>query len=379
MRVTAKTILVAMTVALFGCDQDEEPVGKGAGHDPRAAPVVRAVRIEAATIQPSSFSIQLARPGEVEPAREAAIAAALGGQIEKVNVSVGDQVDAGQVLAKVDASLYGAQVSLARVEVDEAKRELDRLRTMGGTVPRVRLDAAETRVEREQAKLRISKIRASRSTLKSPFAGVVAECEIEPGEVAPPGAALVKIVSLDPARVSVSVADRDVGGLEVGSSAAVTAAGASAPVAGTISRIEPMADIKTRSFMVEVEVSNPEGKLRPGMIANVVFHGGINQERIVLPQEFLVTKRDSNGVFVVGEGDVAEWRSLTLGVLVRDQIVIDDGLQAGEKVVVLGQRALSEGDPLIVSRLGSCCEAGRVRFPGVGQPDVVAAAGEGDR
>ena len=109
------------------------------------------------------------------------------------------------------------------------------------------------------------------------------------------------------------------------------------------------------------------------MIANVTFKGEEQADRIVLPQEFLVTKLADNGVFVVDENNTARWRPLKLGALIRDQVVVEEGLSAGEKIVILGHRALSEGDPLILARLGECCEDGRVRFPSADDQVVVNA------
>ena len=256
-RSLAFSSLVGIATITSGCDGEEQAPAGVAGQAEKATPLVVATRVEAATVSPSSLAIQISRPGEIVPGRDASIAAALGGQIERVNIEVGDRVKAGQVVAKVDSSLHTAQASLAKVEVDDAKRELERLRSMGKTVAKVRIDDAETRLARAEAQLRISKIQAGKAVLKAPFAGTVAMRDMEKGEVAPPGMVLARIVSLDPALVSVSVADRDVAGLQVGLRANVTAVGASTPIEGKIKRIEPTANTKTRSFIVEVEVPNP--------------------------------------------------------------------------------------------------------------------------
>ncbi len=364
MKTTFSTVLTGLFSAsmgvflLFGCDDDE---GGVAGHTAKTAPIVTATRIEAAVMSTSTLAANFSRPGEVEAGREAGIASALGGRIERVAVEVGAAVVKGQVLAKVDSRLLSAQVVLAKVEVEDARREFRRLESMGNNVASVRIDEARTRVARVEAQLKIAKIQASKTTLVAPFAGTVAVREMERGEIAAPGMVLAKIVSLDPALVSVSVADRDVGGLSAGMRADVLAVGAPNAIEGRIRRIEPTADLKTRSFVVEVEVPNSDNALRPGMIANVRFHGVVHEDRIVLPQEFLVTKLNSNGVFVVDDDDIARWRPVRLGTMIREQVIIEEGLKSGDKIVVLGHRALSDGDPLIVARLGECCEDGRVR------------------
>ena len=129
--------------------------------------------------------------------------------------------------------------------------------------------------------------------------------------------------------------------------AMVTAGGLAQPVLGKIVRIDPTADLKTRAFKVEVEVSNPDEHLRPGMIATVDFRQKSETSQLIIPQHFLVTKLDANGVFVAAKDDVARWRPLELGSVVRDQVVIKSGLKVGDRVVSLGQRGLVDGDQLI--------------------------------
>ena len=351
--------IVLWSVLLSGCDDGEQ--GR-AGQDVKNVPVVSATRVEVAVISPSSFSIQLSRPGEVEAGREANLAAALGGQIEQVNIEIGDHVRSGQVLATVDKRLRDAEKALAEVEVADAKRELKRLESMGTTIASVRVDEAKTSVERKNVRLRIAKIQAKKASIRAPFAGVISAREMERGEVAAPGMVLVTVVSLDPAIVTVSVTDRDMGSLKTGLLAKIQAVGSSTALDGKIKRIQPTANTKTRSFHVEVEVENHGTALRPGMIANVRFEGEKKQEQIVLPQEFLVTNIDGNGVFVVDDEKIARWRPLTLGQLVRDQVVVESGLAAGDIIVILGHRGLHDGDPVLEVRRGECCVNGRVQF-----------------
>ncbi|TPV94369.1 MAG: efflux RND transporter periplasmic adaptor subunit [Myxococcales bacterium FL481] len=356
---------------LAGCDggAETDPDRPPAGGDPKAAPIVTATRVEAAVVKPSQTALRLVRPGEVEPSRDADVASALGGFIEHVAVDVGDEVKAGGLIAKIDTKMQVAQRELADVEVAEARRELSRLQNLGSAVAKSRTDAAQTRLERALAQQRISQIRATRSIVRAPFAGVISRISADRGEVAAPGAPIARIIQLDPAIVSVSISDRDVAGLAVDDEAFVTTGGQAKRLRGKIQRIEPTADMKTRSFRVEVAIESGAAALRPGMIANVEFRGDDTTERMVIPQDLLVTKLEANGVFLVGKDSKAVWRALTLGSLVGEQIVVESGLSAGDRVVSTGQRALSDGDPLLVTREGRCCVGGRIVF---GDPRSVA-------
>lgn len=355
-------VLTALSAAFLGCASERESSGTAAGASPKHIPPITTTRVEVAVIKTSQPALEMIRPGEVEGAREANLASALGGFVEAVKVKSGDDVQAGQPIAYVDTSTHNAQAKLTQVEVDDAKRELARLERLGKSVARARVDAARTRVKRAQAQHALSRTRQGRAVIRAPFAGVVVDLNIERGEVVGPGAPIARLIQLDPVHVSVSVADRDIASLQAGSTAQVTAAGASQPVAGVVRRLEPAADLQTRTFMVEVEVENPERKLLAGMIAQVAFSTQTNHEAILLPQDLLVTRRDGNGVFLLGADDTAVWRPLTLGAIIGTQVEVLAGLQVGERVVTQGQRSLSHGDHLLVTRAGECCENGRLVY-----------------
>ncbi len=359
-------ISLALALSVVGCTpaaQEDAPDSNSKANTGVKEPLkVDATRVEVATIASTSSDLNLALPGEVEGSKEAMLASAIGGFVEKVEVEVGQVVKKGETLARIDARMQRAQARLANVEVVDAKREYDRLVQLEDSVPRASLDAASTRLERARATLAVQQIMVSRATINAPFDGAIASVSIEPGEVAAPGAPLIRLVQLDPIFVTVAVSDRDVVGLTVGDKASVSVGASPELIAGTITRIAPAADTSTRAFEVEVSIANEARTLRPGMIANVRLSQAGATDRMLIPQDFLVTKLEGNGVFVIDENDKAAWRPLELGGVVRDQIVVLSGLKIGDRVVVLGQRNLAEGDALLVAREGQCCTDGRVRW-----------------
>ena len=356
-----------LTAALLGiaCDStasaEPSPEAAEAAAEARKTPAARATWVEAATVEPSSASLHLLLPGEVEGSRDAWLASSQGGYVEGVDVEVGEEVKLGQVLFRVDRALYQARLAQIQAEIKAAQREVDRAKKAGRAIAAAEVDRAHDRLVSAKAQARVAEIQLSRATVRAPFAGSLAAVELEKGEVASPGAPAARLMVLDPVKVSISVADRDVGLLKTGAEVKVSVDALSEPRIGTISRILPAADLDTRTFIVEVEVANEDHELLPGMIARVAVERTLEEDALMIPQGFLVTKRDANGVFVVEDG-VARWRPLKLGPLVRDQVVIESGLEIGDNVIIVGQRALADGDAVILSRQGSCCTDGRPTF-----------------
>ncbi|HUH05111.1 MAG TPA: efflux RND transporter periplasmic adaptor subunit, partial [Kofleriaceae bacterium] len=179
--------IVPLLLILAACsDGSEPPEGTAAGAATKHAPSTTATRVEVATMQASQPQLQVVRPGEVKGAREAHLAAALGGFVEAVKVENGATVEQGQPIAYVDSSVHNAQVKLTRIEVDEAKRELARLESLGKSVASARVDAARTRLARAEAQHSLSRTNQSRAAVRAPFAGVIVDLRIEKGEVVAP-------------------------------------------------------------------------------------------------------------------------------------------------------------------------------------------------
>jgi membrane fusion protein (multidrug efflux system) len=304
---------------------------------------------------------QLDLPGEVEGWRDASLAAANGGFVERVEVSAGQEVRTGQRLVLVDSAIHSAGLDQADAQAEAARTELGRLERMGDLATEQQLANAKTQLRVAEASLRQARARASRASVTAPFDGVVADVGVEVGEAAAPGQGVVRLVQLDPVKVSLSVSDLDVVSLRPGLDVTVRTAAAAQTFSGVVRRVAPVADLRTRSFLVEVEVPNPDHHLLPGMIARVSGERPIAQEAVVIPQEWLVTARQEQGVFLEQEGK-AVWRPVDLGEVLRDRIVVRSGLAVGDRVIVTGHRTLASGDPVLVARAGTCCAAGRPVF-----------------
>ena len=353
-----------LCAAALGCNDVEaqpDPARPAKAATTASARSQTVARVEVAIIQPSEAKLALSLPGEVEAWRDAKLAAPLGGFVEKVHVESGDEVKKGQPLALIDTATHLARRNQMKVELDTAKRELKRAEKLGDALPGAQLDAAQSRVDAARAAYRTAEVQVARSVISAPFAGTVAMVDIEEGEVAAPGVPLIRVVKLDPVKVTASLSDRDVLAIHVGQSATVSTDARGVLLTGKVSHVHPAADLKTRSFIAEIEVDNKEHQLLPGMIAQVRVASDVAEAQMVIPQDWLVTKPTEIGVFLSADGH-ARWRPVKVGSVVRDQVVILEGLAPGDELVITGHRELADGDELLVARKGVCCTDGRVVF-----------------
>ena len=167
---------------------------------------------------------------------------------------------------------------------------------------------------------------------------------------------LVHMVSTDPIQVRISVSDRDIVALKEGLKVSVSASARPNPFEGVITGVRAAANPRTRSFLADISVDNPDGLLLPGMIARVQANIDLG-EHIVVPQNWIVLNGDQQGMFIAQEGR-AIWRDVTLGQVLNNEVIVH-GVEAGETIIFNGHRTLLDGDAILVSRQARCCDAGR--------------------
>lgn len=319
------------------------------------------IRVETATVHPSTARLDVSFPAEVQAIEDVSLASPMGGYVEAVKVKAGTKLSKGQLIAQVDSASRAAQRDVAVAQATQAEAELHRMLRLGDGVSEAQVLAAQTTHKVASANARLAQLGAQRSVIRAPFHGTVAEVYVEEGEVAGPGAPIARVVRVDTVKLEVAVSDRDITLVDDGQAVTFRTQADPKGFTGKVSRRGVAADSKSRQFNVEVEIPNPDRNLLPGMLGRVYFDRLVAEDAIVIPQDWLVTRRDATGVFV-DDGGVARWRDVVVESLARDQAIIGSGLSSGDAVVMTGHRNLADGDKLIVARSGRCCAGGRVEY-----------------
>lgn len=325
---------------------------------PAQLPSADATRVEVVTVQPSTTELELMLPGEVIGSRDVVMAAPAGGRVEAVNVRRGEEVRKGQSLLRVDAEMAGAQLAQAEAREEQARSEHERQLALGDLASEATIENARLNHKVADAGRMQAQAAYNRAALTAPFSGTVADLYVEAGSYTGPGQPVARLVELDTVRITLSVADRDVVSLTEGLEVSVRTNARAGLFKGTISHVGPAADLETRAFPVEVTVPNPDRLLLPGMIAQVRAYRELAKDTLIVPQEWVVTTRTEQGVFIEQDG-FAQWRTVQLGEVSGNQVEVREGLSVGDRVIITGQRNLKAGETLLVSRTGTCCTDGR--------------------
>jgi len=310
-----------------------------------------AVAVEVITLEPTDLVERVDLSGELEPWVHVSVSAELGGTVEHVGFREGQYVKKGQVLARVGTDLFEAVVAEARARLDGARAIHEKTDELFKRehVPRQELIAATSVLNAAVARLRQAELRLERSIIEAPISGVPLNREVEPGEVVSPGAPITELYRVDRLKAVAGIPESDVAAFHVGGEATVEVdAFPGRTFQGRIHLIGLAALGPSRTFPTEIAIDNSRGELRPGMIARVALVKRQLQGVIVLDRDVL-QDRDAGPVAIVADGDVARVRQLTIGASEGNQVVIEKGLEPGERLIVTGQRGLIDGQAIAVS------------------------------
>lgn len=268
--------------------------------------------------------------------------------IAEVNFLDGQMVEAGQLLVRLEDSEEQAQLRAAQAQRDERRSAVERLNQLQSRNMAARADVEDSQAQLRQAEAEIQALEARLTNyrLRAPFEGRVGFRNISVGSLVTPGTQLVTLDKLDLMKLDFSIPESFLAILAPG--LPLTARSAAFPdevFRGEVSSIGSRVDPVSRSISVRAEMDNPELRLRPGMLMEVVLLRSPRQA-VVVPESVLIPSGDKQFVLVVDkeDGNRLERRQVQIGERRTGQAEILEGLADGELVVSHGLQRAHEGD-----------------------------------
>ena len=363
-RLAAAVLVLPMLLTLSACGGDAaEPEPEAATAESTATPV-EVVRIDRAM-----FRDVIELTGTVEAPDDATLSAETAGTLTAL-APLGTTVGRGAAVAQINPTMGRAGVAQAEaaLEAAEAQAELaeDQYRRQEPLLQDSIISAAEfeaVRTQRASARASVAQAEAALAQAQqqlaytrvtAPFAGTVEERFAERGEQVTPGMPVVRLVSTATVDIEAGVPERYANDIQRGTPVRIqpTAYGLG-ELTGTVTFVGSAINPQSRTFPIEIEIDNRTGTLKPAMITKLFVTRSEFEDVLAVPLAAIV--RDERGasvyVAVPAEGDtyVAERRAIVTGSSSDGQIVVTDGLEAGDRVVVAGQTQIADGDRLRIS------------------------------
>ena len=335
------------------------------------------------------------------------------GRLQELSVRLGDRVNRGQRLAKIEdfeiveqvkQAEAAQEVSLATIRQREADLQLaetnvERSRSLfeRQLLPKQTLDDNEARyqaalaqldlarAQTNQSKARLDELRINlaNTVITSPVNGFVAKRNVDPGAFVSQNAPVADVVDITRVRLVANVVEKDLKELETGNATRVQVdAYPGETFSGRIARVSPVLDPATRTAPIEIEIPNPDYRLKPGMYARVGITTQTKKESLVLPSSAVVDLGGRRGVFQL-QNDTAIFRTVQVGSEQGALVEILGGLTAGDEVISTGAGALRDGDRVALAGRASDGRGrqggGQTTAPGQGGPgQAPSGGGEGD-
>lgn len=344
----------------------------------------RVVPVQVAAVAQQSIALERSFTGSVEAYAEFIVAPKIAGRVEQLNVDVADSVKRGQIIASLDNDEYIQELKQAEAELvvaeanlleaqnlltiaDRALLRVDQLSDRGISsesqrdtaraeqlAQQAHLQVTQAQLVQAKAALESARIRLGYTEVNANWRGgnnlrTVAERYVDEGETVTSNAPLLRIVELNPIKITVYTSEQDYALFKPGQKALLTSdAYPDQSFEAELLRISPVFNVQTRQAKIEFSAPNDQLLLKPGMFVQLkVILNNIPQATVV-PQQAIVRREDQNGVYLVTEQrNKVLWQAVKTGIKQGQRVQITSPPISGE-VVVLGQQLLEDGAAILI-------------------------------
>ena len=316
-------LAVAALLSLAACHADRTAPAATAG---------RGIAAEVLAVTAAPAPVYATVPGTVVSRRRAEISSRLTGYVRSVSVQAGDRVTAGQALLAIDSSDVTGQLQQAQAVFDEAQINYQRAGNLytKGVATKVQLDAATRQYTTAKAALEMAQAAVGYADVRAPFAGIIVDKLVDPGDLATPGRQLLVLEDEHALEVQSYVPDEIYGALHAGEE--IHFSTEERDYAGRVLSIVAAADPQTHTHLLRLAMPGEAG-LMSGRYVRV--HVPVSEQPAIrIPAEALAERAGITGVFTVETDGRARFRLVRVGDTDGGLVEIQSGLAAGERIVL---------------------------------------------
>ena len=309
---------------------------------PRSAP---AISVVTDLVQVHQISQSLALVGKLEAEQSVIISPEVAGKVDVIAVKANQEVKKNQLLVQLSDEKARASVAEAKAYLRDEKRKLAEYERLlkRSAITQTEIDAQKTSVDIAQARLEAAEANWNDLHIKAPFAGTVGFIDFSRGKIVSTSTELMTLDNLSLMQLDLQVPERYLSMLSKGMKVVgTTHAWPGKTFEGEVVGIDTRVNTETLNLRVRIHFSNAGGLLKPGMLvsANLAFPA---IEAPIIPVQALEYSGTKRYVYVVNQENKAVRTEVLLGARVENQVVIEQGLEIGEKVVVQGIVNMRDG------------------------------------
>lgn len=346
-------LALAISLVLAGCGGGEPPAEGEAGEAETTAQAekgktdekkVEAVPVEVAAVAKRPIAARFTGTANLEAPGEAQVVAKTSGVLLQLLAEEGDQVKAGQVLARIDPARPRLEMERARATVRKLENNYRRSQELleSKLVSAEASDQIRYDLEAARALYQLAQLELSYTNIVAPIDGVIAARAVKPGNLIQLNSSLFRIVDTSRLEAVLNVPERDLATMKEGLTVRMTADAMPGDVfEGVIDRVSPVVDAGSGTFRVVTVFPGGEG-LRPGMFGRIEVVYDQRNDALTVPRSALLQDAGETAVFAVRDSKAVRV-PIEVGHLSGELAEVRKGLEEGDQVVTAGKVALRDG------------------------------------
>jgi membrane fusion protein, multidrug efflux system len=316
--------------------------------------------VSTAQVQEASWAATRQAIGTLVAVRAVVLGSELPGLVREIHFDSGSSVKQGALMVKLDTSAEEAQLSAAQADAALARINLERARALRreDSNSQADLDLAEARAKGAAAAVANLEAMIAKKSIRAPFDGRVAIRQVELGQVLPAGAPVASLQSVSPIHADFWLPQQALAYVKLGQKVALrTDTFPRDRWSGEVTAVNPEVDAATRNVKIRATFSNSDGRLRPGMFANIDVLSSDTRPVKLVPVTSVLFAPYGDTVYLVDrqagqdgkESLVAKQQFVRLGEKRGDFVEVLEGIAPGQTVVTSGAFKLRNGATLAVN------------------------------
>lgn len=276
----------------------------------------------------------------------------VAGKIVYLNISEGQVVSKGQLLARVnDADLQAqlkkleVQISISKSKEDRAKKLLD----INGLSVEEYEDALNSN-NILKAEIEYTKALIAKTEIRAPFTGKLGFKMVSDGSFVSTSTVISTLQQINPIKIEFSVPERYTQQVKVGNTISFKVDGLTDNYTATVYAVQPNIDVNSRSVVMRAKANNATNILKPGAFARINLSLGVNEKAIMIPTQAIIPVLKGQQVFIVHNG-IVKAQPVTIGFRGDEKVQVLEGINVGDTILTTALMSVREGSPVIINKI----------------------------
>jgi RND family efflux transporter MFP subunit len=281
----------------------------------------------------------------LNPEKELMVVSQTQGEVEQVNAEVGDHVNKGDVIVRVDDDILQANLLVAAANLEKAKKDLERFENMieENGVTQDQLEKMRLNLKNTEANYLTLLKRIDQATIEAPFTGYINQMFTQEGSMLGPGTPVFEIVDIRKFKLKLNASEEEIIGIQEGMRAVITPKAIDTVTLEGKVTAKAMSAGMSQQYQVQVIADNKlPGILKGGMLAQIQLIPGERTEVLAIPNDIIRNTNEQPYVYTVVQG-IARKTWITTGRKGVDFLQVIDGLSENDIVVTTGMDNLDDG------------------------------------